>query len=76
MKNMKNLDLYIQNYREVTYRIGLTEDELHLIKKAIAGYLYDYEEDSKVWDWMNTEYDKMLMGNLRKLLEELNSLPF
>lgn len=76
MKNINNLNLYTQNYQEVTYRIGITEDELNDIKSAIFFYIEDLKEDAKNFEWMNKPADQIKIKRLQKLLEDISSIPF
>lgn len=76
MKNMKNINLYIQNYEEATYRIGLTEEELYDIKSAIYNYITDLEQDAEDFEWMNTPADHIKIERLNKLLEDISTIPF
>lgn len=76
MKNIDNLNLYIQNYQDVTYRIGITEDEFNDIKSALFFYIEDLKEDAKVFEWMNTPADHIKIKRLQKLLDDISSIPF
>lgn len=76
MKNINNLNLYIQNYQDVTYRIGLTTDELYDIKSAIFNYIADLEEDAQDFEWMNTPADHIKIERLKRLLDDISSIPF
>ena len=75
MKKLNNIKEFCEGYHE-NITMQMTVDEFVLIRSNLMHALTQLEYDIETIEWMNTPEEKHQLEELKRITEEMFSIPF